>query len=124
MRWEQFFWIVYGIGSTLFVFFLFKLGNAVAGSREESVRREIGQPREPDQMPAVAGRDATGPLQERAGQSPAGRAVGVGDKNAGEAVATAIATNGIVPIAGGFHAGSGVHRHVDQGRNVAAVRSR
>ena len=124
MRWEQFFWIVYGIGSTLFVFFLFRLGNAVAGNREESIKREIGPPRELDQMQPATGREVTGRYQDRAGQCPAERAVGAGDANAGEAVATVSATNGFVPITEGFHAGSGMHRHADQGRSVTSARSR
>ena len=41
MPWVAVFWIVYGVGSTLFVICLFRLGNAVASSRKELVRQEI-----------------------------------------------------------------------------------
>ncbi len=41
MSWVAFFWILYGAGSTLFVIYLFKLGNRVASNRKELVRQEI-----------------------------------------------------------------------------------
>ena len=41
MSWAAVFWILYGVGSTLFVVYLFKLGNSVASNRKELVRQEI-----------------------------------------------------------------------------------
>ncbi len=41
MSWAAVFWIVYGVGSTLFVVYLFKLGSSVASNRKELVRQEI-----------------------------------------------------------------------------------
>lgn len=41
MSWAAVFWILYGVGSTLFVVYLFKLGNSVASNRKELVQQEI-----------------------------------------------------------------------------------
>ncbi len=118
MWWEQFFWVVYGIGSTLFVFFLFKLGNAVAGNREESIEREIGRSRRPVDVPAVVARNVTGRSQDRTGRASVGSVVGSGDTNTGEAFASVDPTQEFLVNTGGFHADSGVRRQADQGHRV------
>jgi hypothetical protein len=41
MSWAALFWIVYGVGSTLFVVYLFRLGKNVASNRKELVQQEI-----------------------------------------------------------------------------------
>ena len=41
MSWVAVFWILYGVGSTLFVVYLFKLGQTVASNRKELVQQEI-----------------------------------------------------------------------------------
>ncbi|HUU71969.1 MAG TPA: hypothetical protein VMW70_05035 [Burkholderiales bacterium] len=41
MWWTAVFWIVYGVGSTLFVFYLFKLGNSVANGRKMPVEKNV-----------------------------------------------------------------------------------
>lgn len=57
MLWATVFWVLYGVGSTLFVVYLFKLGNSVASYRKELVRQEIEYIRREeidDAEPAVA----------------------------------------------------------------------
>lgn len=61
MSWAVVFWVLYGVGSTLFVFYLFRVGSAVASSQNALVKQEIerirreglSEPLRP--APAVAG---------------------------------------------------------------------
>ena len=41
MWWAAVFWILYGVGSTLFVIYLFKLGKSVASNRRDLVEQKI-----------------------------------------------------------------------------------
>ena len=41
MSWAALFWIVYGVGSTLFVLYLFRLGKNVGSNRKELIQQEI-----------------------------------------------------------------------------------
>lgn len=41
VSWVALFWILYGVGSTVFVIYLFKLGRTVASNRRELVEQEI-----------------------------------------------------------------------------------
>jgi hypothetical protein len=41
MSWAAVFWILYGVGSTLFVVYLFRLGNSVVSSRDQLVEDEF-----------------------------------------------------------------------------------
>jgi len=41
MSWAAAFWIVYGVGSTLFVIYLFWVGKNVASNRKELIEREL-----------------------------------------------------------------------------------
>ncbi|KPK35013.1 MAG: hypothetical protein AMJ66_02385 [Betaproteobacteria bacterium SG8_40] len=116
MRWEQFFWVVYGIGSTLFVFFLFKLGNAVAGDREESIKREIARPRNPEQKQTEVAPDAASAPQGHTGRPRVGSAVAAGEAKPNIAVASVDAAKEFLLTTGGFHAESGVHGQAEQGR--------
>lgn len=44
MSWAAVFWILYGVGSTLFVIYLFRLGNSVVAHRDELPGEESGRP--------------------------------------------------------------------------------
>ena len=41
MSWAAVFWILYGVGSTLFVVYLFRLGNSVVSPQDEFVEEQI-----------------------------------------------------------------------------------
>lgn len=41
MSWAAVFWIIYGVGSTLFVIYLFRMGKNVAHNRKDLIRREF-----------------------------------------------------------------------------------
>lgn len=116
MWWQEFFWIVYGVGSTLFVFFLFKLGNAVANNRQEPIKQEIEQPQSSNRVRTVVGRGVTGRSPDHAERVSVQRAARASEAKVGEAVAAVEATNEIGLATGGFHAGSGLHRQTERGR--------
>lgn len=117
MWWERFFWVVYGVGSTLFVFFLFKLGNTVASNREERIKHETERPQRPGRIPPAGVRGGTRLSPDHAGRAPVGRVSGVGEANRGEAVASVDATNEFLMTTGGFQADASVRRQTDQGRS-------
>lgn len=60
MSWAAAFWILYGVGSTLFVVYLFRLGNSVASNRDDLVRLHVGQMQqaEADEAPQMAATSA------------------------------------------------------------------
>ncbi len=117
MWWEQFFWVVYGVGSTLFVFFLFKLGNTVASNPEERIKHEIERPQRPGRISPAGGRGVTGLSPDHTGRAPVARVTGVGEANRGDAVASLDATNEFLMTTGGFQADASVRRQTGQGRS-------
>jgi Arc/MetJ-type ribon-helix-helix transcriptional regulator len=56
MSWAAVFWILYGVGSTLFVVYLFRLGNSVVSNRDDLVRQHVAkmQQAEADNAPETA----------------------------------------------------------------------
>lgn len=116
MWWQEFFWIVYGVGSTLFVFFLFKLGNAVANNHQESIKQDIEQPQSSNRARTVVGHGVTSRSPDHSERVPDQRAARARKAKVGEAVATVEANNEIGLATGGFHNGSGFHRQTEQGR--------
>ena len=116
MWWQEFFWIVYGVGSTLFVFFLFKLGNAVANNRQEPIQQEIEQPQSSNRVRAVVGRGVTGRSPDHTERVSVQRAARASEANVGEAAASVETINEIGLAPGGLHTDSGVHRQTERGR--------
>ena len=72
MSWLAVFWIVYGVGSTLFVVCLFRLANTVASSRKELVRQEIerirheGASKTPEARAVISRAASPAPISEPA----------------------------------------------------------
>lgn len=54
MIWALIFWVVYGVGSTLFVVYLFKVGRSVASNEKELIRQELERIRAEGADPAVS----------------------------------------------------------------------
>jgi hypothetical protein len=116
MRWEQFFWVVYGVGSTLFVFFLFKLGNAVASNRQETVERESEQSQGSDPAGKNRVSEVIGLRPNHTNRTPVQRATRLGETDPAEAVASIEAARDFLLTTGGFQTDSGVPMQAEQGR--------
>lgn len=54
MIWALIFWAVYGVGSTLFVVYLFKVGRSAASNEKELIRQELARMRAEGADPAVS----------------------------------------------------------------------
>ena len=113
MWWEEFFWVVYGVGSTLFVLFLFRLGNAVASNRHESIEQQSARPRSSDRIRAA--QDVTGRPSDHTDRTTVQHVARTGEANAVEAVASVEAMHEIVAANNGFLCtDSGAHRQAVQ----------
>ncbi|UCD67802.1 MAG: hypothetical protein JSW48_13405 [Betaproteobacteria bacterium] len=53
MNWALIFWAVYGVGSILFVVYLFRVGKSVASNQKEIIQRELRRIRAEGADPAV-----------------------------------------------------------------------
>lgn len=54
MIWALMFWTVYGVGSTLFVVYLFKVGRSVASNQKQLIQQELQRIRNEGADPAVS----------------------------------------------------------------------
>ena len=54
MIWALMFWTVYGVGSTLFVVYLFKVGRSVASNQKQLIQQELQRIRTEGADPAVS----------------------------------------------------------------------
>lgn len=54
MIWALMFWTVYGVGSTLFVVYLFKVGSSVASNQKQLIQQELQRMRTEGADPAVS----------------------------------------------------------------------
>ena len=54
MIWALIFWAVYGVGSTLFVVYLIKVGRSVASNQKELIQQELQRIRTEGADPAVS----------------------------------------------------------------------
>ena len=54
MIWALIFWVVYGVGSILFVVYLFKVGTSVASNQKQLIQQELQRIRAEGADPAVS----------------------------------------------------------------------
>lgn len=54
MIWALIFWVVYGVGSILFVVYLFKVGRSVASNQKQLIQQELQRMRAEGADPAVS----------------------------------------------------------------------